>query len=117
MYVKLAFKSALHKKMATSINHLFLKYNQEWSFEAFFISGKAHKGSMTFGRQMHISKKCTEYNTIHIHNVCQKAFSENPNYAGKKIQLATSLNVLAKSAKKICRLRLQQLGAYCLPTS
>lgn len=97
----------LHKKTATDIKHLFLKYSQECSFEAFSISGKEHKGSMTFGRQMHISKKSTEYNTIHIHNICQKAFSENPNYAGRKTQPATSLNVLAKPAEKFCGLGFQ----------
>lgn len=117
MYVKLALKSTVHKETATGIKHMFLKYNREYSFEALSISGEEHKGGMIFGRQMHVSKKSTEYNAIHIPNICQKAFSENPNYAGKKVQLATSLNGLAKSAKKIYRLGLQQLGAHCLPTS
>lgn len=58
------------------------------------------------------AEKSTAYNTVHTHNMCQKAFSENPNEARKKTQHANSLNMLAKSTKKICELGLQLLGAH-----
>lgn len=90
------------------MKHLFLKYNQECSFEAFPEPEirNTREVWLLIGGYMS-PKEGTEYDPIHIHNICQKAFSENPDYAGRKTQPATSLNVLAKSAKKIYRLGLQ----------